>query len=83
MSTAASASACPRVTVDGNDFFAVYEAAGEVIRRAATAAARPYSNAKPTASTATFEGDAQTDRPAGEVENLRAHHDCLKTSASA
>lgn len=68
----------PGVTVDGNDFFAVYEAAGEVIRRARNGGGPALLECKTNRFYGHFEGDAQTYRPAGEVENLRAHHDCLK-----
>ncbi|MDO5640674.1 MAG: thiamine pyrophosphate-dependent dehydrogenase E1 component subunit alpha [Neisseria sp.] len=68
----------PGVTVDGNDFFAVYEAAGEVIRRARNGGGPALLECKTNRFYGHFEGDAQTYRPAGEVENLRANHDCLK-----
>ena len=65
----------PGVTVDGNDFFAVYEAAGEVIRRARNGGGPALLECKTNRFYGHFEGDAQTYRPAGGVENLRAHHD--------
>ncbi len=68
----------PGVTVDGNDFFAVHEAAGEVIRRARNGGGPALLECKTNRFYGHFEGDAQTYRPAGEVENLREHHDCLK-----
>lgn len=68
----------PGVTVDGNDFFAVYEAAGEVIRRARNGGGPALLECKTNRFYGHFEGDAQTYRPAGEVDNLREHHDCLK-----
>jgi acetoin:2,6-dichlorophenolindophenol oxidoreductase subunit alpha len=54
----------PGVVVDGHDFFAVYEAAGEAIARA-------------RGGDGHFEGDQQTYRAPGEVEELRRTRDCL------
>jgi Pyruvate/2-oxoglutarate dehydrogenase complex, dehydrogenase (E1) component, eukaryotic type, alpha subunit len=64
-------------TVDGFDFFAVHEAAGEAIERAARAAAvlievkfmRYYGH---------FEGDGQTYRGENEVARIKEEKDVLK-----
>ena len=68
----------PGVTVDGNDFFAVHEAAGEIIRRAREGGGPALLECKTDRFYGHFEGDAQTYRAPGEVDMLRADHDCLK-----
>ena len=57
----------PGVVVDGHDFFAVHEAAGEAIARARSAAGRRSSSARSTATSAT----PSNYRGPNEVENLR------------
>jgi acetoin:2,6-dichlorophenolindophenol oxidoreductase subunit alpha len=64
--------------VDGTDFFAVYEAAGEVIRRAREGGGPALLECKMIRFFGHFEGDQQTYRGRGEVEDLRANHDCIK-----
>jgi len=71
----------PGVTVDGNDFFAVYEAAGEAIRRARRGEGPTLLECKTQRFFGHFEGDAMTYRPSGEVQNLRQSKDCLKIFA--
>ncbi|KWR91895.1 thiamine pyrophosphate-dependent dehydrogenase E1 component subunit alpha [Cupriavidus sp. IDO] len=68
----------PGVTVDGTDFFAVYEAAGEVIRRAREGGGPSLLECKMVRFYGHFEGDAQTYRAAGELDDIRANKDCLK-----
>jgi acetoin:2,6-dichlorophenolindophenol oxidoreductase subunit alpha len=68
----------PGITVDGTDFFAVYEAAGEVIRRAREGAGPTLLECKMIRFYGHFEGDAQTYRAPGETEDNRANRDCLK-----
>lgn len=68
----------PGVTVDGNDFFAVYEAAGEAIRRARAGEGPTLLECKTQRFFGHFEGDAMTYRPSGEIQNLRQNRDCLK-----
>ncbi len=68
----------PGVTVDGTDFFAVWEAAGEVIRRAREGGGPTLLECKMVRFFGHFEGDAQTYRGHGEVEDIRANQDCLK-----
>jgi pyruvate dehydrogenase E1 component alpha subunit len=68
----------PGVIVDGTDFFAVYEAAGEVIRRAREGGGPSLLECKMVRFFGHFEGDAQTYRAEGENEDNRAHRDCLK-----
>lgn len=68
----------PGVTVDGTDFFAVHEAAGEVIRRAREGGGPSLLECKMIRFFGHFEGDAQTYRAPGENESNRANRDCLK-----
>lgn len=68
----------PGITVDGTDFFAVYEAAGEVIRRARKGGGPTLMECKMIRFFGHFEGDAQTYRAPGETEKNRKENDCLK-----
>jgi TPP-dependent pyruvate/acetoin dehydrogenase alpha subunit len=78
----ASGFGMPGVTVDGTDFFAVYEAAGEIIKRAREGGGPSMLECKMVRFFGHFEGDAQTYRAAGENEANRAHKDCLKLFAA-
>ena len=71
----------PGVTIDGTDFFAVYEAAGEIIKRAREGGGPALLECSMVRFYGHFEGDAQTYRAPGEVENLRVHRDCIKNFA--
>lgn len=73
----------PAITVDGNDFFAVYEAAGEAIERARKGGGPSFIECKTLRYYGHFEGDAQTYRPKGEVKGARANNDPLKRFAAA
>ena len=73
----ASAFNMPGVVVDGHDFFAVYEAAGEAIKRAREDSAPSLIEVKINRYYGHFEGDAQTYRGKDEVKNIRATKDCL------
>ena len=75
----ASGFGMPGVTVDGTDFFAVYEAAGEVIRRAREGGGPSLLECKMIRFFGHFEGDAQTYRAVGEVDEIRAKRDCIKS----
>ncbi|WP_421697585.1 thiamine pyrophosphate-dependent dehydrogenase E1 component subunit alpha [Ancylobacter sp.] len=68
----------PGVTVDGTDFFAVYEAAGEIIKRAREGGGPALLECKTVRFFGHFEGDAQTYKAKGENDYNRAHRDCLK-----
>lgn len=74
----ASGVGMPGVIVDGFDFFAVYEAAGEAIRRAREGGGPTLLEVKLSRYFGHFEGDAQTYRAADEVKTLREVKDCLK-----
>lgn len=73
----ASGFGLPGITVDGTDFFAVYEAAGEVIKRAREGGGPSLLECKMVRFFGHFEGDAQTYRAEGENEFNRANRDCL------
>lgn len=68
----------PGVTVDGLDFFAVYEAAGEIIKRAREGGGPALLECKMIRMYGHFEGDQQTYRAKGELEDIRANKDCIK-----
>src|SRR5215218_1603894 len=67
----------PGVVVDGHDFFAVYEAAGEAIARARSGGGPSLLECRVNRYYGHFEGDQQTYRAPGEVEELRRTRDCL------
>ncbi len=67
----------PGVEVDGHDYFAVYEAVREAAERARGGEGPSVIEAKQRRYFGHFEGDAQTYRPAGEVDRYRAENDCL------
>ena len=67
----------PGIAVDGHDFFAVYEAAGEAIKRARSGGGPSLIEVKLNRYYGHFEGDAQTYRGVDEVKNIRATKDCL------
>lgn len=68
----------PGVTIDGHDFFAVYETAKEAIDRARNGAGPTLIECKLNRYYGHFEGDAQTYRAKDEVKMLRENKDCLK-----
>ena len=72
----------PGVTIDGTDFFAVHEAAAEVIKRTREGSGPTLIECKTVRFHGHFEGDAQTYRPEGEIEDVRANKDCLKKFAA-
>jgi TPP-dependent pyruvate/acetoin dehydrogenase alpha subunit len=74
----ASGFGLPGVTVDGTDFFAVHEAAGEVIKRAREGGGPSLLECKMIRFFGHFEGDAQTYKAEGENEYNRTNNDCLK-----
>jgi len=68
----------PGVVVDGTDFFAVYEAAGELIKRARQGGGPSLLECEMVRFFGHFEGDAQTYKGKGENEYNRANRDCIK-----
>jgi pyruvate dehydrogenase E1 component alpha subunit len=77
----ASGFGLPGVSVDGTDFFGVYEAAGEIIRRAREGGGPSLLECKMIRFFGHFEGDAQTYKAKNENEDNRARRDCLKSFA--
>ncbi|GAA1266581.1 thiamine pyrophosphate-dependent dehydrogenase E1 component subunit alpha [Pseudonocardia aurantiaca] len=73
----AAAFGMPGVIVDGFDFFAVHEAAGEAVARARQGGGPTLIEVKFTRYFGHFEGDQQLYR-AGEVADARERLDCLK-----
>jgi len=73
----------PGITVDGTDFFAVHEASGEIIKRARAGGGPALLECKMVRFYGHFEGDAQTYRGPGELEDIRANKDCIKKFAAA
>ncbi len=67
----------PGISVDGTDFFAVFEAAGEVIDRARKGGGPALMECEMVRFYGHFEGDAQTYRADGEVDDLRENRDCI------
>jgi len=72
----------PGVTVDGTDFFAVYETAGEIIKRAREGGGPALLECKMVRFFGHFEGDQQLYRAKGEVDHIRTNQDCIKLFAS-
>src|SRR5215475_12281314 len=67
----------PGAIVDGFDFFAVYEAAGEAIKRARQGGGPTLLEVKFIRYYGHFEGDQQKYRGPNEVANARENLDCL------
>ena len=67
----------PGISVDGTDFFAVYEAAGEIIDRARNGGGPSLMECEMIRFYGHFEGDAQTYRADGEVVDIRENRDCI------
>jgi pyruvate dehydrogenase E1 component alpha subunit len=67
--------------VDGFDFFAVHEVAGEAIARARSGGGPTLIECKVGRYYGHFEGDQQTYRGPNEVEDLRRERDCLDAFA--
>lgn len=72
----------PGVTVDGTDFFAVYETAGEVIKRAREGGGPSLLECKMVRFYGHFEGDQQLYRGKGELDDIRTNKDCIKLFSS-
>jgi pyruvate dehydrogenase E1 component alpha subunit len=73
----AAAFGMPAVTVDGTDFFAVYDAAGEAVKRARSGGGPSTVVCVAPRWRGHFEGDAQVYRDPEEVKRLRATKDPL------
>jgi len=73
----AEAFGMPGIQVDGFDFFAVHDAAGEAIERARGGGGPTLLEVKFGRFYGHHEGDSQTYRGDGEAAALRAQSDCL------
>ena len=56
---------------------------GEIIQRARTGGGPALLECKMVRFHGHFEGDAQTYRASGELDDIRANHDCLKKFAAS
>jgi acetoin:2,6-dichlorophenolindophenol oxidoreductase subunit alpha len=72
----------PGVTVDGHDFFAVYETANEGIDRARRGEGPSLIECKVNRYYGHYEGDTQSYRAPNEVERIREASDCIRRFAS-
>jgi pyruvate dehydrogenase E1 component alpha subunit len=68
----------PGVTIDGNDIFAVYEAAGQAVARARAGQGPTLLECKTYRFNGHFEGDAQTYKIAAEQEKYQKERDPIK-----
>lgn len=68
----------PGIAVDGHDFFAVHEAAGEAVARARAGEGPSLMHVSLNRFFGHFQGDAMTYRGEGEIERIRAENDSLK-----
>ena len=73
----AAAFGMPAITVDGHDFFAVFEAVGEAVDRARRGEGPAFIECIVNRYYGHFEGDAQTYRAPDEVQKIRETRDCL------
>jgi pyruvate dehydrogenase E1 component alpha subunit len=73
----------PTTLVDGSDYIAVYEAAGNAIEAARDGSGPQGIEARGYRFYGHFEGDPQTYRSKEEVDNVRENHDCLINFRSA
>ncbi len=67
----------PAERVDGSDYIAVYEAAGNAIERARSGEGPQAVEAETYRFYGHFEGDPQAYRSKEELESTRSEHDCL------
>jgi len=82
IATRAAGFGMPGVTVDGHDFFAVYEATRDAVLRARNGGGPSLVEVKLDRFYGHFEGDNQNYRPAGEVNRIREQKDCLRRFAA-
>jgi len=68
----------PGVTIDGNDVFAVYEAADQAVARARAGQGPTLLECKTYRFNGHFEGDAQTYKIATDQEKFQKEHDPIK-----
>lgn len=68
----------PAVSVDGHDFFAMWEAAREAVERAREGGGPSLIHARLNRYYGHFEGDAITYKAKDEIDKVKADKDCLK-----
>jgi len=68
----------PAMKVDGTDFFDVYEAFGEALKRARSGKGPSVIEAQAVRFYGHFEGDPQAYRSKEELQDVRENRDCLK-----
>ncbi|MEM7570225.1 MAG: thiamine pyrophosphate-dependent dehydrogenase E1 component subunit alpha [Pseudomonadota bacterium] len=68
----------PAVTIDGTDFFKVYEASREAVEHARAGRGPMAIIMEAVRFYGHFEGDPQLYRGEGELDDLRTNKDCLK-----
>lgn len=73
----ADAFGMPGIRVNGLDFFAVWEAVREAVERARAGGGPTLIEMVLTRYYGHYEGDAQTYRPLGEIEDYRQNKDCI------
>ena len=78
ISTRGAGFGMPAVTVDGHDFFAVYDAMQTAVERARRGEGPSLVEVKLDRFYGHFEGDNQNYRAPDEVKNIREVKDCLK-----
>ncbi|MBV8820045.1 MAG: thiamine pyrophosphate-dependent dehydrogenase E1 component subunit alpha [Acidobacteriaceae bacterium] len=71
----------PGIKVDGHDFLAVYEAAGEAIERARGGGGPTLIECKVARYFGHYEGDTQAYRGTDEVKKVRETRDCIAALA--
>jgi TPP-dependent pyruvate/acetoin dehydrogenase alpha subunit len=74
----AAAFGMPSYELDGNDFFAIHQAAGEAVERARGGGGPSLIHVHLTRYFGHFEGDAMTYRQSGEIETARRERDPLR-----
>ncbi|MGE3774825.1 MAG: thiamine pyrophosphate-dependent dehydrogenase E1 component subunit alpha, partial [Gammaproteobacteria bacterium] len=78
ISTRAAGFGMPGITVDGHDFFAVYDATRAAVDRARHGGGPSLIEVKLDRFFGHFEGDNQAYRAPDEVKRIRAEKDCLQ-----
>lgn len=81
ISTRAAGFGMPGVTVDGHDFFAVYDAMRAAVDRARHGGGPTLVEVKLDRFFGHFEGDNQNYRAPDEVKNVREQKDCIRRFA--
>jgi len=81
ISTRAAGFGMPGITVDGHDFFAVYDAMRDAVERARQGGGPSLVEVKLDRFFGHFEGDNQSYRAPDEVKQVREQKDCIRRFA--